>query len=186
MRGLFSGYLRENPLGWLSRLRPVWFGIVCIPLTLVVLSMSGYSYAGCVLAERFYWTLWLIVATFVASGMVQRGLLVQRRRLAWAVRREKLEQSERMEGAVFELGTDESMEAAEINANSTLISHLCLTFAVLAGVAVVWSPVLPRFGFWSRFDCGTASGCHRNSGTGDAGESCPRDTDCGLDLGGSY
>ncbi len=152
-RGLLASHLRSNQDGWLSRLRHVWFtGIVAIPISLAGVSLFGYSYAASQLIERLYWTLWLALITFLIGGMLKRWLLVQRRRLAWAVRREKMEQSERLEGSVLEISPDDSLEAAEINAQTSRLIHTALTLAAMIGLVWVWSPVFPAIRFLESFE----------------------------------
>ncbi len=152
-RGLLSSHLRHNQNGWLSRLRHFWFAaVVGTPISLAILSLMGYSYGASQLVERCYWTLWLVIATFLVGGLLRRWLLMQRRRLAMAVRRERIESSERREGAVFDIGTDDSMEAAEINAQTSRLIQAVLSIAAIVGLGVVWSPVFPAVRFLDSFE----------------------------------
>ncbi|MEP5990628.1 mechanosensitive ion channel domain-containing protein [Rhodopirellula bahusiensis] len=142
--GVFSKYIQLNPNGWMSRLRFIWFGfILVVPLSLAFIALIGLSSGASVLVEQLYLTLWLCLLTYYVSGFVNRWLLTNRRRLTMAVHRERLEESERLGAGGVEIEPTTSMEASEINAQTTRLLQTILFIIALVGIALVWSPVLP-------------------------------------------
>ncbi|WP_404310042.1 mechanosensitive ion channel domain-containing protein [Neorhodopirellula lusitana] len=151
-QGIFSIEIRDNPNGWLSRLRHIWFlPIVVMPILFASVAIAGYGSAAIVLIRQFYWTLWLCLLTFYLNGLMRRWLLTQRRRLAWAVHRERVEENQRIGGVAglegVEVEPTTSLEAAEINAQTSRLVSTFLFIAALIGVAYIWSPVLPAIGY---------------------------------------
>lgn len=151
-RGIFSVAIRENPSGWLARLRHVWFlPIVLLPSVFAGIAIAGYGSAAAVLIRQFYFTFWLLLAAYFLDGIMRRWLLTQRRSLAWAVHRERLEESDRIEGVAglegVEVEPTSGLEASEINAQTSRLISTFLFIAVLFGIAYVWSPVLPAIGY---------------------------------------
>ncbi|WP_037246144.1 mechanosensitive ion channel domain-containing protein [Rhodopirellula baltica] len=142
--GVFSKHIQLNPNGWTSRLRFLWFGfILIVPLALAFIALIGLSSGARVLVEQLYLTLWLCLLTYYVSGFVNRWLLTNRRRLTMAVHRERLEESERLGAGGVEIEPSTSMEASEINAQTTRLLQTILFIVALVGISLVWSPVLP-------------------------------------------
>jgi potassium efflux system protein len=147
-QGIFSISIRDNPNGWLARLRHVWFlPIVWLPIVFGVIGAMGYSSAAEILIEQFYYTFWLCVVAFYVGGLMRRWLLTQRRRLAWAVHRERIEQSERIGVSGVDVEPTASMEASEISAQTSRLVNTFLVIGTVIGVAWIWSPVLPAVGY---------------------------------------
>ncbi|TWU04022.1 mechanosensitive ion channel domain-containing protein [Neorhodopirellula pilleata] len=151
-RGIFSVAIRDNPNGWLARLQHVWFlPIVWLPIVFAGIAVAGYGSAAAVLIRQFYFTFWLLLAAYFVDGVMRRWLLTQRRSLAWAVHRERLEESERIGGVAglegVEVEPTLGLEAAEINAQTSRLISTFLFIALLFGIAYVWSPVLPAIGY---------------------------------------
>ncbi|MCC9658115.1 mechanosensitive ion channel [Rhodopirellula sp. JC737] len=142
--GVFSKHISLNPSGWLSRLRFLWLGfIVLVPMGIAVVALVGFGSGARVLAEQLYWTLWLCLLTYYISGFVNRWLLTNRRRLSMAVYRERLEESERLGAGGVEIEPSTTMEASEINAQTTRLLQTILFIGALVSIALIWSPVLP-------------------------------------------
>ncbi|MBB3207268.1 potassium efflux system protein [Rhodopirellula rubra] len=147
-KGIFSVEIRENPNGWLARLRHIWFlPIVWLPIVFAIVSIIGYGSAAEVLVEQLYYTFWLCVVAFFIGGTVRRWLLTQRRRLAWAVHRERLEEADRIGSVGVDVEQPASMEASEISAQTSRLLSTFLAIGTLIGVAWIWSPVLPAVGY---------------------------------------
>ncbi len=147
-QGIFSISIRDNPNGWLARLRHVWFlPIVWLPIVFGMISAMGYSSAAEILIEQFYYTFWLCVIAFYVGGATRRWLLTQRRRLAWAVHRERIDQIERIGVSGVDVEPSTSMEASEINAQTSRLVNTFLAIGTVIGVAWIWSPVLPAVGY---------------------------------------
>lgn len=150
--GIFSVAIRDNPSGWLARLQHVWFlPIVFIPIAIAGIAVAGYGNAAGVLLRQLYWTFWLALIVFFVNGIMRRWMLTQRRRLAWAVHRERMEESQRLGGVAGMQGVEveptNTLEAAEINAQTSRLINTFLFIAALFGIAYIWSPVLPAIGY---------------------------------------
>jgi potassium efflux system protein len=153
--GVFSKHIQLNPNGWMSRLRYIWFGfILAVPLALAVISLIGLNSGARVLVEQLYLTLWLCLLTYYVSGFVNRWLLTNRRRLTMAVHRERLEESERLGAGGVEIEPSTSMEASEINAQTTRLLQTILFIVALVGIALVWAPVLPAVEYLNQVKLG--------------------------------
>ncbi|TWT74909.1 mechanosensitive ion channel domain-containing protein [Allorhodopirellula solitaria] len=147
-RGIFSVAIRDKPNGWLARLKNIWFlPIVWTPIVFAIVSIMGFGSAAEVLIRQFYLTFCLVMTTYFMSGAMRRWLLTQRRRLAWAIHRERLEQSERLGQTGVDVEPLASLEASEINAQTTHLISTFLAIGTLFGVAWIWSPVLPVVGY---------------------------------------
>ncbi|TWU10736.1 mechanosensitive ion channel domain-containing protein [Allorhodopirellula heiligendammensis] len=147
-KGIFSVSIQETPQGWLARLRHIWFlPIVWTPIAFMIISMMGYGSAAEVLIRQFYFTFCLFIVVFFISGATRRWLLTQRRRLAWAVHRERIEESERLGQTGVEVEPTATLEASEINAQTSRLINAFLSIGSVIGVAWIWSPVLPAVGY---------------------------------------
>lgn len=143
-KGVLSVTIRENPNRWLARLSKVWFlPIVWTPIVFAIISVMGYGRASEAMIQQFYNTFCLILVTYFIGGSMRRWLLTQRRRLAWAVHRERIEQAERLGLTGVEVEPTARLEASEINAQTSRLVNAFLTIGTLISVAWIWSPVLP-------------------------------------------
>ncbi len=143
--GELMTHLRTTePNSWVVRLRGVWFvGATAIPLAIALAALAGYQSGAVVLIERLYWTTWLGLILFTAGGLTYRWILHQRRRVAWAVHREKMETAARVNDSPVDLPVQPVNGAAEISEQTRRLASTILMTAGLVGLLMVWSPVLP-------------------------------------------
>ncbi|MEM1227926.1 MAG: mechanosensitive ion channel domain-containing protein [Planctomycetota bacterium] len=146
--GIFAQRILRTPDGWLARLKYVWYlPVVALPIALAIVALMGYTNGARVLMDHLYWTLWLCLVAYYIGGLVHRWLLTQRRRLTWAVHRERLEESQRISTGAVVAGVSvepsSGMAAAEISAQTTRLVQTILFVVTLIGVFWIWSPVLP-------------------------------------------
>lgn len=156
--GIFTTRMQHYPDSWLSRLRMFWFPlIVATPFILCTISLLGYQYAALSLAECGYGTIWLIVIAFVVSGFLWRWLLLQRRRVAYALYKEKRDETDRVNVEGFDIEQEDNLPAAEISAQTTRMMQAIIWLSVIVGLVLVWAPVLPAVEFLNRFELWSVS-----------------------------
>ncbi len=156
--GLLSDYLRERKDSWTARLRRVWHPLVSlVPLGLVGLSLAGYSYTSILLTGRLYWTLWLAIGVIVLGGLLRQWFFTYRQRVAAAKTTGRLVDPRvpdspaveliSGEGAAIEIPVEPPLDVDEMNAQSLSLIQSIMWLAVIVGIAVIWSPVLPAVRF---------------------------------------
>ncbi|MBC8875203.1 MAG: mechanosensitive ion channel [Planctomycetes bacterium] len=151
----FQAVLRSAPESWLWRLRRVWYGAaVFAPLVLAALALVGYYYTAYALAFRLQQTLWLVLILLVLASLVQRWLLVNRRRLAMdqALERRRTAQAQ---AAAAEKGTlsvsiaavaTTELDLGEMSQQSRQLLRVSLFVAAVLGMWFIWVDVLPALG----------------------------------------
>lgn len=156
--GIKAQFLKENPDGWLARLRWFWHGLALSPLLLAGLSLAGYTYAATLLSQRLYWSLWFVIALMVVGGMLKRWVQVRRTLLM-----HEAEAIAAQSASSIATSTDDApiappqstnaetqYELAEIDAQTLRLLSALLWVTVLVGVAWLWAPVLPAVRFLER------------------------------------
>jgi len=156
--GIEAKFLNENPDGWLAKLRFFWHGMTLLPLALVALTLTGYTYAAVLLSTRMYWSLWFVIVLMIISGLLKRWVQV-RRALPPPTRPGDTNSLSIPEpsasGAITAypvVNTDEITKSAlaETDAQTLRLLNALLWVAVLIGVAWLWAPVLPAVRFLER------------------------------------
>ncbi len=144
--GVFGQFFATHRGSWPERLRNVWYGAaLCIPLGLAGVALAGYMYAASELVAKSLETVWLATAVVIAYGMVSRGVLVNRRKLAFRQRRERA-QAEAEDRETAELLPD----LGQIDADTRRLIRTLTTAGALAGVWVVWSDMVPALSVLDR------------------------------------
>ncbi|MEM8955188.1 MAG: mechanosensitive ion channel domain-containing protein [Verrucomicrobiota bacterium] len=164
--GVFSGMMEENPKGWLSRFRMVWYPLgVLTPLVLVMLAASGYVITAMALGLEFLATLGIIVAGAIVYGLVLRWFMIKEHRLALEeaiearrVRREEARREAAIEEAQGENDDTEGAEVISIEAEEEELDlekvglqtrrllRVLSVAAVLIGIWYLWVETIPSFG----------------------------------------
>jgi potassium efflux system protein len=147
---LLAETLARHRGGWLERLRPLWYPLALgAPLTIAALAAWGYYYTALQLTERMFATAWLLVGVLLVHAMLQRWLLIARRRLAMKQARERraASQSENDEVMLAPV-LDEGLDLSTMNLQTR---RLLRTFAGAAALVMLWGiwvdvlPALRRF-----------------------------------------
>jgi potassium efflux system protein len=159
----FSGEIvtmlkRRRPIGWLVRLRYVWYLLsVGLPLVLALLAAMGYYYSAYALYIRMGETIALILILIIVKDLVLRWLFITRRRLVFEeVQRKKEAEAEKQDKeqttvAGFE-GVAAVIEEPEIKVDqiyeqNRVLLRTILFFSALIGLWVIWENVLPALNF---------------------------------------
>ena len=81
--GVLCELLASHPTGWLVRTKWLWYwGSVLAPLSLAGLTISGFYYTAQQLSWRLFATIVLVLALQLVRALLQRLLIVQRRKLS--------------------------------------------------------------------------------------------------------
>ncbi|MCA8979991.1 MAG: mechanosensitive ion channel [Planctomycetes bacterium] len=155
-RGAFADLLARE--GWAWRLRKLWYGLLVLaPFGLAVAAALGYYHTATEVQSRLFTTGLVALTGVVVYSLLERGLLVARRRLAVQQARQRLEQarearakredSESKEGMAtgdavpeLELGT---IDVAAISSQTLALVRTLVVLGTAIVLWVVWSQVLP-------------------------------------------
>ncbi|HBJ38080.1 MAG TPA: potassium transporter, partial [Planctomycetaceae bacterium] len=156
--GIKSQFIKDNPDGWLARLRWLWHGLALSPLILASLSLAGYTYAATLLSQRLYWSLWFVIAIILLGGMIKRWVQVRR-----TLRIQETEAISAQSSSSITTSPDDAPIAppptsavdahlafAEIDAQTLRLLSALLWVTILFGAAWLWAPVLPAVRFLER------------------------------------
>ncbi len=136
-------------LGWL------WRGcVVAVPVGLAVLMGMGYGYSAVQLAVSVLQSIWLVLVALAIHGLALRWLLISRRRIALDQLRQRA--AERVQAEASPAGSwppvqdDTRLDVTTINQQTRRLFNAALFVGLLAGLYLIWSPVLPALGFLER------------------------------------
>ena len=172
--GVFSPYVKRNENSWVHQTSSIWFSaILLVPISLSVLTISGYYYSAINLSRCLCFTLAFGVVIELVRELVQRFILVRRRsahiekakrkreaeieaakearKQAAIERQRRIDAGEDYEEDTTPVVTSESLkeiqlENLDIDANAGQASQLIRLLgwtAWLIGLWIVWSDVLP-------------------------------------------
>lgn len=152
---LFRSLQAAAPDTRLYRFRVVWYGLAFAGLSsLLMLSVIGYHYTVWQLVSCLLRTVLLIEFLFVAGAIVNRWLLIVRRRLAI-----ELAQQRRTQAGLQSDATEVASLAVEvpttdletIGEQSRRLCHALLVLGGIVGLWFIWIDVLPALKFLDRF-----------------------------------
>jgi potassium efflux system protein len=156
--GILKGFLARRPNSLLTRMRPVWVGLlIAYAIGMVVLVLTGYLYTSGTLTRDLVFTIWMVYLIVIIRGMFLRWLLLVRRRLAFQAaieRREaarlarEAEQTEKASHVVDDLlEIDEpEVDLSALDSESRKLLDTTTLFAALIALWFIWAPILPAFG----------------------------------------
>jgi potassium efflux system protein len=144
--GVFSGYLARHPGGWADRLRYLWYVSFFIgPFALCGLSLAGFHYTAQRLAMLLHTNAMTLVSLLMLFLMLERWLLLSRRKIMIAQARQRLEDALRRNPAseAITSAVDSQLDLAEVNAQTRRLVSSLIVFAAIVAGAFIWSGVLP-------------------------------------------
>jgi potassium efflux system protein len=166
-KGVFKNWLRQDPSGWLSRLRYLWFGaMLLVPAALLIASEAGYFYTAVQLERKVLFTGLFLMALTVARELMlrwvdlaQRQLALERARARLAARlqagKEDATRSGRADdqtpatGAADALIEESAIDVDAVSAQTEKLVNGLALLATLFGMALIWRDVLPAVGMLS-------------------------------------
>lgn len=152
--GVFAKWFSRHRDGWASRLRYVWYIVLLMtPLVLALAAAVGYQYTAVQLAIRLIYTVGLLLALLLSHALLTRAVLVAQRRIAIEQAKEK--RAAQAEAKTAERDSDEPpvpIEEAELNpvtigAQTRKLFRAVIAFALVIGVWLTWSDLLPALSF---------------------------------------
>lgn len=154
--GAFAELLEKD--GWAWRLRKLWYGVLVLsPLGLATAAALGYYDTATQVQSRLFTTGLVALSGVVCYSLLERWLLVERRRIAVRQARQRLEQMRearakrsdadaKEETATGDAVPEIDLQQIDVAAISTQTLRLVRTL-VLLGTAIllwaVWSEILP-------------------------------------------
>jgi potassium efflux system protein len=166
-KGVFGQYIKNHEGGWADRLRYVWyFGLCFGPALLCFNSLMGYHYTAVRLSMHWYTTIITLVGLLILNQIMQRWLLLSRRKIMANQARIRLEQAQLQRDAVVSSASSNSLftdtgstgpetsgadwntinnqvDLAEINAQTIRLGTSLIVVTALIAVFYIWSGVLP-------------------------------------------
>jgi len=151
-----------SPDGWIRRTRYFWYALgVGIPIVLSLLAISGYLYTAQQLSLRLVQSGMLVLVVVMVSALLERWQLLTYRALAMKQARERraalqLESKQTVDAENNEtpMVTFEVEVQTLSDSNVRLQKLLSVVFggAVIVGLLIIWSDVMPAIGILSRFE----------------------------------
>ena len=157
---LLGRFLETHPNGWLSRLRYVWYPLICVvPLLIGVVALRGYYYGAELLTDKLRLTLMMSLAIGFAYAILIRWLLVtqkvllvkeQRRQIAEALKKHA-EAANKDRSSSQDIPVAEPAESPEdiiaaISQQTRRLLRAMVTLSLLGGIWWVWHPILGTLG----------------------------------------
>ncbi len=147
-------YQHRNSAWW--RWRYVWFAVaVSIPLSMMVAELRGYTFTASELMNRWAQSAWLLIGAWLGGELVNRWLLVTRRRLAFEA---AIKESDAVSGRragdkqveTADLATDNDIGATDVDlvaldTDSRQLVNATLLLLVALGLAAICGGMLPAF-----------------------------------------
>jgi potassium efflux system protein len=152
--GAVAGFLAAHPLGWLYRLRRLWYPfVVGTPLVLGVLTVVGYQYTSGMLLGSLFRTMYLVLAIIVLHQLILRWLVLVRRRLALQAALERraargAQQENPTEPSAAEALAADEPDLESLDEQTRTLIHTLLAIGGALVLWLIWSPVLPALGIF--------------------------------------
>ncbi|MDX1697814.1 MAG: mechanosensitive ion channel, partial [Thiohalobacterales bacterium] len=157
-KGPLKLYMRRHGKSLFARLRYLWLALaVAVPLGLAGIGFVGYTYTAAILTNSLLDTFWFLLLLVVIHQLVYRWLLLTRRRLALQAAIERRDAARAAEAA--REGEESGAEAdaehfeepeidlATLSEESRKLLNVALVIAGIIGIWIIWSDVLPAFGY---------------------------------------
>ncbi len=133
--------IRENPDGWMYRLRYLWYGLgVGVPAGLALAAAGGYYYTAYFLSWRLVETFWLLLGLILFHSLVQYWLKLQ----VYQHSAEELAEAEQTTGDGMQVRLkDEELDAAAISAQAGQLLRTAVLVSAVVGGWLIWANTLP-------------------------------------------
>ncbi len=129
--------------------RPIHLLLAGLPACLSLLAMGGYYFTALHLTYRFFWTLLLMLAVLIGTGMTRRWLELTRRAIA-IKQAQALRESMKAEEEGDEVPTeaellDRQLDLVRVDAQTQSLVRTVAGMAVLFGAWFIWADIIPAF-----------------------------------------
>jgi potassium efflux system protein len=150
---------RPNGLWW--RWRGIWFTVlVALPVLLIVLTLTGYTYTIVQLVRRVFASIWFLTGVWLLYELVSRWLMLTRRRLALkealaareAARARRMAEAQPGDATPAAEGSDEigaeEIDLVALDADSHKLFNATILLVAILGLAGIWGEVVPALGIF--------------------------------------
>jgi potassium efflux system protein len=153
--GLLQGHIKAHPLGWVTRLRYVWYpAAILIPMIIIGFAVAGYYMSALELQQKFIITLRLVFIIVILHEMVIRWLTLVNRQLALENARQKRKaialkekpQTTGPEDPALPV-EEQKIDIPKINAQTIKLLNVFIGFSLIIGFWMIWKNILPAFSF---------------------------------------
>ncbi|TVQ62529.1 MAG: hypothetical protein EA378_04135 [Phycisphaerales bacterium] len=160
-KGIAEAVVSRHRGEWVERAEYIWYpASIIAPLALALIALLGFFYTGLQFESRILATVQLLIGVIVAQGIVQRGLLIARRRLAMEeARRRREAQGEIAEktGSLSAEGgsikiEEPKLDLVSIDSQARQLLRTGVTITVVIGLWLVWARMLPALGMLERVE----------------------------------
>lgn len=134
----------EEPLPWWAR--GLGMFLAFLPVLFVGALASGYYYTVLQLTERLLTTLVLLVVWIIMQAMLERGLIIAARRLAWQ-RAEKARSNQQESNEAEQSQARMGLNISEVNQQSLRLVRLLLLLTLTVGIYWIWADVISLFAY---------------------------------------
>ncbi len=149
--GVFQQLFAANPSSWLYRLRYAWYPVVVAsPIVLALLTAAGYYETSQVLGRHLFETVSLVLALAILGALLNRWVLMSRRRMAMAQARQRRAAAEQetpagQNQAIIALAGDVETEVdlASVSDQTKQLIRTCLMLAAILVGWLIWEDVIP-------------------------------------------
>jgi len=142
--GLMAAHITQNPGGWVSRLRVLWFGaILAAPTSTLVLLLLGWGYTATVLTNRLVASAALALIVVVVEAVLLRALEFAARSFANQWRERLLERETPMPGTDAAQKQEVRTEVAALSRKSRSAIKGLSMIVLFGGLIYIWSDLLP-------------------------------------------
>ncbi|MEA3405885.1 MAG: mechanosensitive ion channel [Pseudomonadota bacterium] len=145
-RLIMRDFQQQQKIRAWQQLHFIWFPLLLIsPLALVWATYYGYYYTSMVIAERFNWTLGLILLVYLVRELMLRSLFLQDRKQRYNERVQKLKaaNAETPEESDSASDEDPAMDYDKLSNQVRQALNLGYIVALLAGVWLLWQDIFP-------------------------------------------
>lgn len=155
--GVLKSHMQTYPVGWVSRLRYLWYAGVCLPpLAVVGFAAAGYYLSAVELQQKLIVTLRLAFGLIIVHELMLRWLTLANRQLAIKNARQMRKAALQSEKAAADLAggeepmlpvDEELIDIPKINAQTIKFTNVLIALVALTGVGIIWRNILPAFSF---------------------------------------
>lgn len=152
--GIVGGSVTTTPTA-LYRFRRVWFLLGAgTPAALLLMVVLGYEYTALQLARRLQLTIAALLLGVFVHALIERGLVLARRRLQMRRAQERLLATKTSEpaAAAAELATAAEPDPQSLARQTQTLLRGAILIAVAIGTFQIWVDVLPALGILRRIE----------------------------------
>ncbi len=156
--GLLQGYIKNEPNGWIAKLRYVWYGAAILaPLIIIGFAVAGFYLSALELQQKLIITLRLTFILVIFHELAIRWITLVNRQLALKNARQRRKAAAALHDKISVTSTggddpilpidEQQLDIPKINAQTLRIVHVLISFSLIAGGWLIWKNILPAFSF---------------------------------------